>query len=62
MMKKLQWVFLLLAIAGTACIMGIGIFVALKNVIGIIGCIVLIIFIMGFGFMKKKKMRENGLA
>ncbi|MBB6443694.1 YlaF family protein [Bacillus benzoevorans] len=59
-MKKFHWIFLLLAFAGAACIVGFGISVAAENIVGVIVSAILFIFIMGFGFMRKKKMRENG--
>lgn len=40
--------------------MGIGVAIAEKSLIGIIGCIAAVIVIMGMGFKTKKKMRENG--
>ncbi len=59
-MKKIKPIFLLFALVATSCIMGIGISVAERSIIGIITCILLFILVMGIGFMTKKKMRENG--
>jgi Family of unknown function (DUF5325) len=59
-MKKIKSLFLLFAIVATSCIMGIGISVAERSIIGIISCILLFILVMGIGFITKKKMRENG--
>jgi hypothetical protein len=59
-MKKIKWVFLLLAFAGTACMMGIGIAVAQRSILGILASIIIFTCIMGIGFTQKKKMRENG--
>jgi uncharacterized membrane protein len=59
-MKKVHWIFLLLAFAGAACMVVFGISVAAENITGIIVSVILLICIMGFGFMRKKKMRENG--
>lgn len=59
-MKKIHWIFLLLAFAAAACMVGIGISVAAESLAGFITSIVLLIGIMGFAFMRKKKMRENG--
>jgi Family of unknown function (DUF5325) len=58
-MKKIKWVFLLFALVATSCIMGIGIFVAERSILGIFACILLLLLVMGFGFMTKKKMRET---
>jgi hypothetical protein len=60
MMKKIKSLFLLFALVATSCIMGIGISVAEKSIIGIISCILLLILVMGIGFITKKKMKENG--
>ncbi|WP_071395478.1 YlaF family protein [Bacillus tuaregi] len=60
-MKKIKWLPLLLAFLATACMAGIGIAVAERSIVGITGSMILLIFIMGFGFMQKKKMRENGI-
>ena len=59
-MKKIKSIFLLFALVATSCIMGIGISVAERSIIGIISCILLFILVMGIGFITKKKMRENG--
>ncbi len=59
-MKKIKSLFLLFALVATSCIMGIGISVAERSIIGIISCILLFILVMGIGFITKKKMRENG--
>ena len=60
LMKRIKLLFLLFALIATACIIGIGISVAERSIIGIITCILLLILIMGIGFITKKKMRENG--
>ena len=59
-MKKTKSLFLLFALVATSCIIGIGISVAERSIIGIISCILLLILVMGIGFITKKKMRENG--
>lgn len=59
-MKKIKSLFLLFALVATSCIVGIGISVAERSIIGIISCILLFILVMGIGFITKKKMRENG--
>ena len=59
-MKKIESLFLLFALVATSCIVGIGISVAERSIIGIISCILLLILVMGIGFITKKKMRENG--
>lgn len=56
---NVKWTFLVYAVLATVCIMGIGIAIAEKSVIGAIGCVIGIIAVMGLGFKTKKKMREN---
>jgi arginine exporter protein ArgO len=59
-MKQVKWTLLVYAVLAAACIMGIGIAIAEKSLIGAIGCIIGIIVVMGLGFTTKKRMRENG--
>ncbi|MDP4086658.1 MAG: YlaF family protein [Bacillota bacterium] len=59
-MKEIKWIFLVYSILSAASIAGIGVSIAEKSIMGVIGCIVACILIMGFGFKTKKKMRENG--
>jgi arginine exporter protein ArgO len=59
-MKQIKWNLLMYAILAAACIVGIGIAIAEKSFLGSIGCIIAVIFVMGFGFKTKKRMRENG--
>lgn len=59
-MKQIKWPLLALAIIATLCIMSIGVSVAEKSILGICASIVTLIFVMGFGFKTKKKMREKG--
>ncbi|MDQ0198444.1 YlaF family protein [Neobacillus ginsengisoli] len=59
-MKQIKWIFVVYAILAAASIMGIGIAIAEKSIIGALGCIMAVILIMGMGFKTKRKMRENG--
>ncbi|MBM7703369.1 YlaF family protein [Metabacillus iocasae] len=59
-MKNIKWVFVLYAILATASIMAIGIFVGEGSFFGIIGALLALVVVMGFGFVTKKKMRERG--
>ncbi|MDN3014905.1 YlaF family protein [Paenibacillus sp. BSR1-1] len=59
-MKNIKWSLLIYAILAAASIMGIGVAISEKSVLGIIGCILAVIVIMGLGFSTKKRMRENG--
>ncbi len=59
-MNKLKWPLLIYAVLAASSIMGIGIAISEKSLIGTIGCILAVIVIMGLGFKTKRKMRENG--
>ncbi|OZT12389.1 hypothetical protein CHN50_10780 [Priestia aryabhattai] len=58
-MKNIKWVFVLYAMLATFSIMAIGIFIGEGSAIGVIGSLVALVAIMGFGFTTKKKMREK---
>lgn len=60
-MKNIKWPLLAFAIGAAICMMGIGIAVAERSILGIILSIIALIFVMGYGFKTKKKMREEGL-
>ncbi|MCY8950352.1 YlaF family protein [Bacillus atrophaeus] len=60
-MKKIKWVLLLFAFAAVFSIMLIGVSIAEKSSLGIIGSILLVCAVMGSGFTLKRKMREQGL-
>ncbi|ADP31985.1 hypothetical protein C6370_02540 [Bacillus atrophaeus] len=60
-MKKIKWVLLLFAFAAVFSIMLIGVSIAEKSALGIIGSILLVCAVMGSGFTLKRKMREQGL-
>ncbi|MBO0962569.1 YlaF family protein [Neobacillus sp. MM2021_6] len=59
-MKSVKWPLLMYAILAAASIMGIGIAISEKSLLGAIGCILAVIVIMGLGFKTKRKMRESG--
>ncbi|AKL84238.1 YlaF [Bacillus atrophaeus UCMB-5137] len=60
-MKKIKWVLLLFAFAAVFSVMLIGVSIAEKSALGIIGSILLVCAVMGSGFTLKRKMREQGL-
>jgi hypothetical protein len=60
-MKKIKWPLLAFALGAAICMMGIGVAVAERSIIGVILAIISLIFVMGYGFKTKKKMREEGL-
>lgn len=57
--ESMKGFFLLLAVLGTICFIGIGICIAEGSIIGIITSVILLICIMGIGFSKKKKMQKK---
>lgn len=57
---KIKWDFLVLSLLATITIGSIGISIAEKSWIGIVVAIVLLCAIMGYGFSRKKKLREAG--
>ncbi|EFV79258.1 hypothetical protein HMPREF1013_00492 [Bacillus sp. 2_A_57_CT2] len=60
-MDKIKWPLLAFAIGAALCMMGIGVAVAERSIIGMIIAIIALIFVMGYGFKTKRKMREDGL-
>lgn len=59
-MKEIKWIFVFFAIATAFSIMGIGVAIGERSLLGVIASILAIIFVMGFGFKTKRKMREKG--
>lgn len=59
-MNKIKWIFVVYSILAACSIMGIGISIGEKSVIGIITSILAVIVVMGMGFKTKAKMRTNG--
>jgi hypothetical protein len=58
-MKPFQPIFFLFSLCATAAMMGIGIFISERNMIGILACTVAMIAVMGLGFAMKKRMKQN---
>jgi arginine exporter protein ArgO len=59
-MNKVKWSLLVYAILAAASIIGIGIAISEKSLLGAIACVLAIVLIMGMGFNTKRKMRESG--
>jgi len=59
--KNIKWVFVLYSLAALLCMFAIGISVGLRSIPGVLVSILFLIFVMGFGFKTKKKLREQGL-
>ncbi|QGQ47000.1 YlaF family protein [Metabacillus sediminilitoris] len=60
-MKVGKWIFLLLASLAAACMIGIGIAVGERSILGIVLAIIGLNAVMASGFILKKRMREKGL-
>ncbi len=59
-MDQVKWPLLIYAILAAVSMMGIGVAISEKSLIGGIICILAVFIIMGMGFKTKKKMRDNG--
>ncbi|GIN83852.1 hypothetical protein J6TS2_02380 [Heyndrickxia sporothermodurans] len=59
-MKEIKWIFVLFATIAAASMVGIGVSIGEKSILGILICIITLIVVMGFGFKTKAKMREEG--
>jgi hypothetical protein len=59
-MNQIKWIFVLYAVVTALSIMGIGVAIGEKSLLGVIGCIIVVLFVMGMGFKTKAKMRANG--
>jgi hypothetical protein len=59
-MKQIKWIFVVFAILGAASIMGIGVAIGEKSILGVIGSILALVVVMGFGFKTKAKYKANG--
>jgi hypothetical protein len=59
-LTQIKWPLLFFAFAAASCMIGIGIAIGERSVAGTFACIIALVFVMGFGFKKKKKMREAG--
>ncbi|WP_434399566.1 YlaF family protein [Planococcus sp. 11815] len=55
---NIKWIFVLYSLAAIGAMVLIGVAVALRSVTGILLSILLLLVIMGFGFKRKKEMRE----
>lgn len=59
-MKEIKWIFVIYSVLAAVSIIGIGVAIGERSIVGIISCIIAVVLIMGFGFKMKKKMREEG--
>jgi hypothetical protein len=58
--KKIKWIFVIYAILAAMSIMGIGVAIGEESILGVIGSVIAVVLVMGFGFKTKAKMRANG--
>lgn len=59
-MKDIKWIFVLYSIAAILAMCAIGVSVAFRSIPAALVAIIALIFIMGYGFKTKKKLREQG--
>ncbi|WP_169865017.1 YlaF family protein [Sutcliffiella halmapala] len=57
-MKNIQWIFVLFAVLAASSLALIGIAIAERSTIGIVSAFILLFIVMGFGFRKKRSMRQ----
>ena len=57
-MKQIKWIFVIYAILAAFSIMGIGVAIGEKSILGVIGCVIAVVVVMGFGFKTKAKLRK----
>lgn len=55
-MKQIKWIFLFFAIIAAASMMGIGIAIAERSILGIILSTIAVVAVFGFGFSFKSKL------
>jgi hypothetical protein len=58
-LKQIKWLFLVLAVIAASCMIGVGIAVAQRSMIGIISFIVATVACFGIGFTLKSKLLKN---
>ena len=58
-MEKFSWFFFFLSLGAVTCMIGMGIAVSFKSVIGAAGAGLLLAVIMGYGFKTKKMLNGN---
>jgi hypothetical protein len=60
-MRLGKWIFIVLAFLAAASMIGIGIAVGERSILGIVLAIVGLNAVMASGFILKKRMREKGI-
>jgi hypothetical protein len=59
-MNQIKWIFIVYAVLAAACIMGIGVSIGEKSILGVLASLIAVVAVMGMGFKTKAKMRANG--
>lgn len=59
-LKDIKWVFVFFSIAAVLSMCAVGVAVGMRSLPVALLAVIALIFIMGFGFKTKKKMREQG--
>ncbi|MCM3652794.1 YlaF family protein [Metabacillus litoralis] len=60
-MRLGKWIFIVLAFFAATCMIGIGIAVGERSILGILLAIIGLNAVMATGFIMKKKLREKGI-
>lgn len=58
---NIKWVFVIYSLAAIGAMVLIGVAVALRSIPGMLLSVLLLLVIMGFGFKRKKEMRDAGV-
>ncbi|HEY4554100.1 MAG TPA: YlaF family protein [Bacillaceae bacterium] len=56
----IKWNFLILAILAAISIIGIGVMLGERSIVGMVIFFLILMAVMGYGFASKKKMRDQG--
>lgn len=59
-MTGIKWNFLFLAVLAAFSIVGMGISLAERSLLGLFICLIVLVSVMGYGFKTKKQLRESG--
>jgi hypothetical protein len=60
-MRLGKWIFIVLAFLAATCMIGIGIAISERSILGILLAIIGLNAIMATGFITKKRLREKGI-
>ena len=60
-MRLGKWIFIVLAFLAATCMIGIGIAIGERSILGILLAIIGLNAVMATGFITKKRLREKGI-